>query len=74
MPFEIIEMKTAKLVDGVPVYRIRAVLDTAADLTGLGTGFAAGSRAKIAGGTCYIMNASGSWVEDALVNAEEKSW
>ena len=71
MAYKIIEAKLADMNNGSPLYKVKAILDAAADLTSLGTGYAAGSRAKVAGGSCYIMNASGSWIEDALVNAEE---
>ena len=47
------------------VHRIEAVLDSADDLTALGTDYAAGSTAIVAdaGSPVYMLNASGQWKE-----------
>ena len=46
-------------------HEITAVLDSASDLTALGTNYAPGSVAMVAGsgGAVYMMNASGVWKE-----------
>lgn len=60
MAYKIIRDYTDKFQPG---REIVAILDDAADLDALGTGYAPGSMAIVASSDAtYIMNASGQWV------------
>lgn len=63
MAYEIIERESLGTLDGDRDHRITAVLDSASDLTALGTNYAPGSVAMVVGGAVYMMNASGVWKE-----------
>lgn len=63
--YSITDRKFVIRKDGKAVFRIEAVLDSAADLQSLGTDYAPGSTAVVADSTAkvYMMNASGEWRE-----------
>lgn len=65
MAYEIIERESLGTLDGERDHRITAVLDSASDLTALGTNYAPGSVAMVAdsGAPTFILNASQEWKE-----------